>query len=227
MKTLLLVLGSLALAAALGPPLDALSERSFAAHMTSHVLLVFVAPPLLLIGFPWRPVVGAFAAAAPDMTAAVMRSPLRSMITFPVFTWLAFTAVMWTAHFSGLYESALEHPAVHALEHGLFFSSALLFWSTALQEGPTAWPLHPLMRMLFVLSMMPQNAFLGAILAQTQRVLYPFYERYADAATVVQSQHDGGAIMWIVGGIAMLATLLAIIGQWAADERLALARMGR
>ena len=46
--------GALAvLAIALSSPLEILSEQLFWAHMTQHVLLLVVAPPLLVLARPW------------------------------------------------------------------------------------------------------------------------------------------------------------------------------
>src|SRR5436853_2784289 len=42
--------GLVALALALGPPLDGWAASDLAAHMLQHVVLIAVAPPLLLLG---------------------------------------------------------------------------------------------------------------------------------------------------------------------------------
>src|SRR5215831_16722511 len=44
--------GFFVLAVALVSPLEPLSERLFSAHMTQHLLLATVAPPLLVLGAP-------------------------------------------------------------------------------------------------------------------------------------------------------------------------------
>ncbi|HVS86563.1 MAG TPA: cytochrome c oxidase assembly protein, partial [Gaiellaceae bacterium] len=38
---------------ALEPPFDGWADTSFALHMSQHVLLMTVAPPLLVLGRPW------------------------------------------------------------------------------------------------------------------------------------------------------------------------------
>ena len=38
---------------ALDSPLDGAADKLFWAHMTQHVLLTMLAPPLLLLGRPW------------------------------------------------------------------------------------------------------------------------------------------------------------------------------
>ena len=45
-------LGLLSLVVALMSPLDALAEQLFSAHMTQHLMLMLVAPPLLILGRP-------------------------------------------------------------------------------------------------------------------------------------------------------------------------------
>jgi len=43
----------LSIVVALDSPLDPLADKLFAAHMTQHVLLLTVAPPLLVLSAPW------------------------------------------------------------------------------------------------------------------------------------------------------------------------------
>ncbi len=53
--------GLATLALAVDSPIDAYSDRLFWAHMTQHVLLMMVAPPLLLLGRPWPRMLKPFA----------------------------------------------------------------------------------------------------------------------------------------------------------------------
>ena len=48
--------GLLAILVALDSPIDAYDTRFFSVHMTQHVLLMLVAPPLIVLGRPWTPI---------------------------------------------------------------------------------------------------------------------------------------------------------------------------
>ena len=68
----------------------------------------------------------------------MLHSRVVRVLGHPVVAWLIFAAVMWAAHFSPLFDAALEDPLVHDLEHVLFLSGALLFWWPAVGARPGA-----------------------------------------------------------------------------------------
>src|SRR5581483_12178161 len=53
LTTLSFTLGLLTIVLALDSPLDTYADRLFWVHMSQHVLLLTVAPPLILLGRPW------------------------------------------------------------------------------------------------------------------------------------------------------------------------------
>ena len=67
-------LGLLTIVVALDSPLDVLSDKLFAAHMTQHVLLLTVVPPLLLLGEPSLPAVAAASSRFPAERREVRRA---------------------------------------------------------------------------------------------------------------------------------------------------------
>lgn len=212
-------LGCAGLGLALSPPFDALADKWFAWHMGQHLLLMLVAAPLLLLGAPLLYVLGALPSRVARAAArAFTAQPLRTLLS-PVAAWLAYVAVLWTTHFSGLYNAALENAAVHAFEHALYLGAALLFWSAVVQTGFVAHPLPFAARLLYVFLAIPQGAFVGLALYQTRGVLYAHYAAGVPASQALAGQHDAGALMWIGGGLAMFAAFLITAAAWAAAER--------
>ena len=69
-----------------------------------------------------------------------------SALTRPVVAWLVFAVVMYASHFSGLYNLALQHEWVHALEHLLFLASGVLFWWPVVGLDPSPWRLSQVPR---------------------------------------------------------------------------------
>ena len=81
--------GLATLALAVASPVDAYSDRLFWAHMTQHVLLTMVAPPLLLLGRPWPRMLKPF---APSVRRPVARAVLVGPTLGPlrrIGRWLA------------------------------------------------------------------------------------------------------------------------------------------
>ncbi len=209
-------LGLAALAGSLLGPLDDLADGSLAWHMVQHLALVSVAAPLLLLGAPLRLALAALPARPAAGLARALASPPLRVLTHPVFAWLQFALVLYGTHLSPLYEAALENEGVHALEHALYLSSALLFWTPLLAVAPTPHaPPHPV-RILALFLALPMSAFLGFAFYVSRHVLYA---HYAARPGALDDQVDAGAIMWIAGGGPMFAALLWCVADWGARER--------
>ena len=129
-RTAAFAAGLLAILAAVDSPIDELADQLFWVHMVQHILLIGVAPPLLALARPWTrmwrgipieyrrppparsppPALGAAAAGGRPSPAA------------PLASWLIFNVNFCAWHLPVLYDAALRSPAIHALEHFLFFA---------------------------------------------------------------------------------------------------------
>lgn len=213
------VAGTTLLALALSAPVDALGERSFAAHMVQHVVLMLAAPPLVLLGAPLLLLIAVPNAAVARRITAFADSAFGRVLFAPLTGWLAFVGVLWFSHFSPLYESALVHPEVHVVEHALFLGAAFLFWNAVVQVGYAPRPVPFPARMLFVFLAIPQGAFLGLAIYAARGILYPHYAIGRSAASALADQQNGGAVMWIAGGFLLFLAFMATCAAWAASER--------
>lgn len=221
--------GLAAIGVALLSPIEAYEGALFSVHMVQHMLLQLVAAPLLLAGAPITLALRASRPAARRALLTLLHSRVVRLISFPVIAWVAFAAVNWGWHFSALYDAALESQALHHLQHATFLGAALLFWWPAIGADPSPWRLpHPL-RLLYLFMAMPQNSFLGVALLQASTVLYPHYasNERAWGPTALEDQQLGGVIMWVVGDLAFLAGMAAIVVGWMRHEERRTARLDR
>jgi cytochrome c oxidase assembly factor CtaG len=215
--------GVLSLAVALESPLDAYSDRSFSAHMLQHLVLTMVAAPALVLGEPLDLLLATAPRVWAKAVSAVLRSKPAGALQHPLFAWSAFAAVLWGAHYSPLYELALQNERVHQAEHALFLGAALAYWQVALGSVRLPWALRPFaapLRVIYLLSFVPSSAFLGLSLSSSGHVLYAHYLRVAGAtaAWALRDQRTGGELMWLAGSLVMLAAMLSVMAQWAAQS---------
>lgn len=212
--------GLFLVAVAVFSPVHAYSDERFVVHMAQHVLLTLVAAPLLVLG---APLTLAVRAVSPPRRRQLLRALNGRVITalgHPVVAWAQFAVVMWTTHFSGFFQLALENTWVHALEHGLFLGSAALFWWPVLGESTGRWRMsHPL-RLLYVALAMPQNTFLALAIVSSDQVLYEHYDSLAD-------QRQAGGLMWVAGDLTLLAVVLLLTAAWARHEERTTSRRER
>ena len=203
-------------ALALLSPIDELADTWFSVHMIQHLLLTMVAAPLLLLGNPlpnclWGvPARVRRALGQPLTRQARFRRMLAALTRLPV-AWLMYVGLLWMWHVPLLYDTALEHEAVHILEHLTFFGSSLIFWWPIVRPAPRLHPrLHPGFEILYLLAATAQNTALGALLSLQEKVVYPHYARGKAAIDVVSDQTLAGGIMWANGHMYLLPILLLL-----------------
>jgi putative membrane protein len=180
MRPIPFALGVLALVAAWLGPLPAMASRSFAAHMTMHMLVVAVAAPLLAAG-----------------VAGGLLDPARARphLFAPVPASLVELAVVWAWHAPLLHQAARHGAVTLALEQGTFLAAGLLLWLSA-RGGAGVFAL------LFTSMHM---TLLGALFSLAPRMLYPHAAGALAGMSPLADQQMGGAIMLLVGGASYLA----------------------
>ena len=194
----------LALLAALVSPIDGLGEDYlFSAHMFQHVLLGDIAPLLLLLSLSrviLRPVTRRL------MGVERALGPLASPIT-AIVIWLG-TMYLW--HIPALYDAAIQHPLVHALEHLSFFAAGIALWWPLVQPIPMRHGLTGLQPLAYIAGAKGGLAALGLVLAWSSTAFYPFYE---DAPriwglTAVEDQNVAGVIMMVEQSLTLVIVLV-------------------
>jgi putative membrane protein len=193
---------------ALVSPMDRLSERLFAIHMGQHELLMLVAAPLLVLGRPLVPFLLALPARwqpralAVAQRAAVLRT--WAFLTAPLVAVAVHALARWIWHVPALFDGALDHPSVHALQHLSFFLTAILFWWSVVhgRYGRAGYGVS----VLAVLVTVAHTGLLAAILTLATSPLYRTYARLLGERALAD-QRVAGLVMWVPAG-----TLLAMIG---------------
>ena len=112
----------------LASPVDALGEEQFLfMHMIQHIVIGDLAPLLIVAGLT-GPILRPVLALRYIGRLRVLGHPL---IALPLW---ALNLYIW--HIPFLYQAALHHSAVHALEHILFFTCGALMWSPVVETLP-------------------------------------------------------------------------------------------
>jgi cytochrome c oxidase assembly factor CtaG len=212
--------GLVAIGLALISPIEAYEGVLFSVHMVQHMLLEFVAAPLLLAGAPMTLALRVASPSVRRWLLAVLQSRVVHAVSFPVVAWVLFAGVNWGWHFSDLYDVALEVEWVHYVQHATFLGAALLFWWPIVRADPSPWRMPHPVRLVYLFLAMPQNSFLGVALMNASTVLYPHYATNARdwGPSVLDDQGLGGIIMWVGGDVAFIAGMALVIAGWVRLE---------
>ncbi|HEX5539472.1 MAG TPA: cytochrome c oxidase assembly protein [Methylophilaceae bacterium] len=217
-------LGMLSLVIALMSPLDALAEQLFSAHMTQHLMLMLVAPPLLILGRPGNVLLWTFSLRVRRGIGRIWRrAGLRvawHVLSQPIPVWLMASAAMWFWHIPGPYTWAFIHPGIHVLEHMSFFLTSLAFWALVMQPFSRAKSGHgPALVLLATFAL--ESSLLGALLAFAGHPLYAVHvgiahhlPHWLPEITPLQDQQLAGLIMWIPASLVQLVAIGAVFADW-------------
>jgi cytochrome c oxidase assembly factor CtaG len=202
---------------AIASPLDAFASFLLTAHMIQHLLIMFVAPPLLLLASPWNPLLrGLPRWASRDALGPFLAwRPLKRFgraVTHPAFCWTAATLVLLGWHIPAAYDLALISPGWHDLEHACLFGTSLLFWWPVVQPWPSTpqWPRWIIPVYLLCADLV--TTALAAVLCFSERLLYPAYgiAPRVFGMSGLTDQVTAGVIMWVFSSLIVLTAAVVI-----------------
>ena len=217
--------GLATLALAVASPVDAYSDRLFWAHMTQHVLLTMVAPPLLLLGRPWPRLLKPL---APSVRRPVARTvlvgrtlePLRRFARFvarPLPSFIAFSVALLGWHLPVLYDLTLRNVLVHDAEHMLFFSTALLLWLHLVPAATARPKLSAGQRVAYGTAALLVSWVLAVVLGFASSPVYDVYASLASrpgGLSALADQQIAAGIMWVPASVPLLIATLAAAYRW-------------
>jgi len=211
--TLYFGLGLVTLWFALETPLDTISDHYLdSVHMLQHVLLGFIAPPLMLLGL------------SPQMVERIVRVPGVRAITEPVPAQVIAGLVMVGWHIPALYDATLYSGSLHVVEHVMFIAAGVvMFWPMlAATSARARWQMSPGAKLLYMLvATLPQDGVALALIFS--RV--PFYEYYTHAPRLIASltplidQTVAGAVLMVLGKATMAVAAIAVFVNWFGSEQ--------
>ena len=161
------------IAIAVMSPLDSLADdRSLAAHMVQHELLLTVAPLLLLLGLDAQLLV--------PFTRLIIRPALRHRVTTRVLRGLTAPSLalgLWGAgvlawSIPPMVTLAYRNETVHNVEHVQLLVIGLLFWSVILAPFPSLHRPNVARKLIYLAIVCVIGAVVAAVLAFDRTILY-------------------------------------------------------
>lgn len=183
------------------PPLDGLADEVLIAHMAQHIVLGDVATLLIVLGLT-GPLL------QPLLQLRFTR-PLRRL-AFPVIALVLWTVDIYVWHLPLLYQLAVQHDLVHALEHACLVWFGVLLWLALIGPLPKPAWFDGWGQLGYVAGVRFAGAVLANVLIWGQTIYYPVYAA-SDAArglNPLSDQNAAGAIM-MVEQIVLTGVLLA------------------
>ena len=161
-------LGAALVLVALVSPIATLGEEeSFAFHMVQHLLLGDLAPLCIVAGLTGpllRPILSVRAVHA-------LRVLAHPLVALPLWTT---NLLLW--HLPGLWEAALRHQSVHALEHACFFTAGAIMWAAVVEVLPGPEWFGTAAKMGYIAAVRVVSTILANVLLWAGTPFYGLYE---------------------------------------------------
>ena len=218
--------GLLSILVVLEPPFDGWADASFALHMTQHVVLMTVAPPLIVLGRPWPRLWLGFPlrvrrAAARGLAGSVTVRRAGRILRKPAVSLGLMTLALGIWHVPVLYDAAVRREGIHVLEHASFVATALLWWGSLLETPPVRARIDHLRRAgWFAAALLPSWA-LAVVLGFASTPLYAAYAgipHRTGGLSALADQQLAAGVMWVPGSLAFTIAAIAAFYQWLGPE---------
>jgi len=190
--------GWLILSIALISPLCNLSVALFSARIGQHMLIEFIAAPLIALGFGWG---------TPSRSGATQTALCSAGI---------FAVALWFWHLPGPYLWTFRSEAAYWTMHVTLVAASVLLWRSLLDIG------SPIASLFASGITTLQMTALGAVYTFAARPLFPvhFGTTGVWGLTPLEDQQFGGLLMWIPPGLALAATAIwTMAAMLSAQER--------
>jgi putative membrane protein len=212
-KPVVFGVGVVLLVVALTWPIEEWAEESFAFHMTQHVLLGDLAPLCIVAGLT-GPVLRPLLSVRAVRSLRVLSHPL---VALPLW---ALNLYVW--HLPFLYEAALRHDSVHALEHVAFFTAGALMWAPVLEILPAPEWFGTGAKMGYMVAVRLISTVLANVLVWAGEPFYDFYEQ-ADRPFGLSAEADqgiAGAVLLVEGSLVTIGALAWLFLRLAEEGQL-------
>ena len=213
LRTLSFMAGLVAVDLALQSPVATFTAMYFQAHVTQHLLLMVVAPPLLAMGAPMTLILQTSSRRTKTFFLAILNSRPFRVISHPIPTWFLYYFAMFAFFLTFALGFAMEHMWVMDLINIAFLFGATLFWWPIVGLDPIPhWRQSHGTKMVNLLIGVPVETFLGLALLSAARSAAPMYS--------LASTHAGGGILWVGAEIFTVVAFIPVFISWMrAQER--------
>jgi cytochrome c oxidase assembly factor CtaG len=158
--------GLIVLAVALSPPVDDLADQLLVAHMAEHLLIGDIAALLIVLG------------CTGPLLAPLLRNRVIArlrILTQPVIAVVVWALNFYLWHLPALYQAALRHDALHALQHATFLAFGIAVWMALLGPLPKPSWFSNSWRLVYIIVVRLAGTVLANVMIFAGTVLYPYY----------------------------------------------------
>jgi putative copper resistance protein D len=228
-RTVAWLIGCAALLFVSSSGIKAYGSAMFSVHMGEHMAMNMFIPVVLVLGAPATlalrvlPAQPARSRPGPrEWLLEILHSKVTGFISHPGVVFVVFVVSLYAVYFTPAFDTLARYHWGHELMSIHFLITGYLFyWAIiGIDPGPRRLPFLGRLGMLF--AVMPFHAFFGIATMSMQSIIGGTFYRYLGLPWLASLKGDqwlGGAIAWGASEVPVLIVVIALITQWARQDR--------
>ncbi|MCX2964561.1 cytochrome c oxidase assembly protein [Gordonia aquimaris] len=227
-RTLSWVLGCLSLLVVTSSGVRTYGMAMFSVHMAEHMALNMFIPVLLVLGAPVTLALRALPTARGGLPRPrewivwLVHSRFTRILTNPIVALLIFVISLYGVYFTSLFDTLARYHWGHDLMSVHFLITGYLFYwiIIGIDPGPKRLPFLGRLGLLF--AVMPFHAFFGIATMTMDSLIGGTFYTYLGLPwldDLYRDQFVGGAIAWGASEVPALLVVIALVHQWATQDR--------
>lgn len=183
-------------------------DYRFSTNMGQMLLAADLAPTFLLLGIP-----------AAMLSGLKRWESLGRRLTSPLVMGIVGTVIVLGWFTPPLFEVASQNLPIWLFKMALFLIAGFATWWPVV-GSLTAWkPIYPI-QLLYLFAMRVPMAILGAFLTFAEGLIYTARSFALEicAPSSITDQQIGGLLMWVVGGLIVLAAFTVVFFRWFGSD---------
>ena len=179
-------------------------EHRFTVSMGQMLLVIDVGPLLLFSGIP-----------AEMLQPLQQRNALIRNLFKPYLVGIVSAVILWSWFVPALFEAASQNLTIWILKQILFLISGLLLWwplASPISMGKPSYPVQ----LLYLFIMRLPMTILGIIFTFADKLIYisRSFSLEICAPSSISDQQIGGLVIWMIGGLIIIAILTVVFFRW-------------
>ena len=207
----------------------AYGSAMFSVHMAEHMTLNMFVPVLLVLGGPLTLALRTLPSAAEGRTPGprewvlwLVHAKSTALLANPITAFVLFVASLYAVYFTPIFDTLVRYHWGHELMSVHFLLVGyLFFWGIiGIDPGPRRLPFLGRLGILF--AVMPFHAFFGIATMTMDTAMGGQFYRLVDLpwlSSIQSDQHLGGAIAWGSSELPVILVVIALVAQWARQDR--------
>ena len=197
--------------------------------MVQHMILGMVVPLFLALGAPVTLALRTLPAAGDGQPPGprewvlwLVHSKVTAFLANPIVAFVLFVASLYAVYFTPIFDTLVRYHWGHELMSVHFLLVGyLFFWGIiGIDPGPRRLPFLGRLGLLF--AVMPFHAFFGIATMTMDTAMGEQFYRFVGLpwlSSIQDDQHLGGAIAWGSSELPVILVVVALVAQWARQDR--------